>query len=88
MRRGFFSQQVSSAVGTTRPIRLDSAVAGWAGGKDFGAAARAEDKVILNCCTAAWAGSHRHLGFDMPGFRVDWHCVKKVGVMKKMVSTH
>ncbi len=62
---GLVSKQVSSAVGTARPIRLDGAIAGRAGGQDFGAAARAEDEILLDGCAALRTGPRYDPGLNL-----------------------
>lgn len=90
MRRSpsFSGQQVDSAVRTVRPVALDSAMAGRAGSQDFSAAARAEDKVLLNRRAAVRARLHPHLGFSLPVIRVHWFRVGVMGVVRKVGATH
>ena len=64
-------------------------MAGRAGAQDFGAAARAEDKIFLHRGAAAWAWPRRGLDLNMPHVRLRRLGAVIMGdVMQKVGSTH
>lgn len=87
--RGFFSQQIGSAIGTARPVALHGAMAGRAGTQDFGAAARAEDEILLNGCAAVGTEPRCRLGFNKPHSLLNRGRARVMSdVMYRVMTTH
>ena len=76
-----------------RPICLDGAVTGRAGGQDFSAATRAEDEIFLGRRTALRAVAGSYLGWEVPR-SCGQACLRRVGmgingnVVQRVVSAH
>ena len=64
-------------------------MAGRAGAQDFGATARAKDKIFLHRSAAAWAWPRRGLDLNMPHVRLHRLGAVIMGdVMQRVVSAH
>ena len=64
-------------------------MAGRAGGQDFDAATRAEDKIFLHRSAAVWAWPRRGLDLNMPHARLHRLGAVIMGdVMQRVVSAH
>ena len=76
-----------------RPICLDGAVTGRAGGQDLSAATRAEDEIFLGRRTALRTGAGSYLWWDVPR-SYGQACLRRVGmgingnVIQMVVSAH
>ena len=76
-----------------RPVRLNGAMAGWAGSQDLSAAARAEDEILLRLRAALGAGPGnclaRGIGWlrSWIGRRSSVNVINR-NVMQRVVSAH